>query len=78
MKFDLNRLKAERVARNLTQAEMAEKIGISTNTYWKKEHGYRDISMEEFIKILGVLGLSKKQLPLFFAINVDKKERKDK
>ena len=45
---------------------MAKKIGISTNAYWRKEHGYRDISVEEFVKILNVLGYSKKQLPLFF------------
>lgn len=66
MKFNLSRLKAERVAKGLTQAEMAKKIGISTNAYWRKEHGYRDISVEEFVKILNVLGYSKKQLPLFF------------
>ena len=51
MKFDLQRLKGERVARGITQAEMAHKIGISTNAYWRKENGERDIGMEEFVKI---------------------------
>lgn len=57
MKFDLQRLKGERVARGITQAEMAHKIGISTNAYWRKENGERDIGMEEFVKILNVLGI---------------------
>lgn len=66
MKFDLQRLKAERVAQRITQAEMARKIGISTNAYWRKENGDRDIGMEEFVKILQVLGFNKKQISLFF------------
>ncbi|CCI85319.1 hypothetical protein FC52_GL000886 [Lactobacillus pasteurii DSM 23907 = CRBIP 24.76] len=70
MEFDLKRLKAERVAQGLTQAELAHKIGISTNTYWKKENGQRDIGIDEFIKIMSVLGFSKEQLPLFFTKNV--------
>ncbi|WP_195589397.1 helix-turn-helix domain-containing protein [Lactobacillus paragasseri] len=75
MKFDLQRLKAERVAQRITQAEMARKIGISTNAYWRKENGDRDIGMEEFVKILQVLGFNKKQISLFFAKNVHKGER---
>lgn len=66
MKFDLKRLKGERVARGITQAEMAHQIGISTNAYWRKENGERDIGMEEFVKILKVLGFKKKQISLFF------------
>ncbi|EFB62846.1 DNA-binding helix-turn-helix protein [Lactobacillus gasseri 224-1] len=65
MKFDLQRLKGERVARGITQAQMARKIGISTNAYWRKENGERDIGMEEFVKILSVLGFEKKQISLF-------------
>lgn len=77
MKFDLSRLKAERVAKGFTQAEMAKAIGISLNAYWRKEHGQRDISVEEFIRILNALGYSKKQLPLFFDRDVDNRERKE-
>lgn len=74
MKFDLQRLKGERVARGITQAEMAHKIGISTNAYWRKENGERDIGMEEFVKILSVLGFRKKQISLFFAKDVHSSE----
>lgn len=75
MKFDLKRLKGERVARGLTQAEMAHQIGISTNAYWRKENGERDICMGEFVKILKVLGFKKKQISLFFAKDIHNKER---
>ena len=54
MKFDLKRLKGERVARGITQAEMAHQIGISTNAYWRKENGERDIGMEEFVNLKGL------------------------
>lgn len=74
MKFDLQRLKGERVARGITQAQMARKIGISTNAYWRKENGERDIGMEEFVKILSVLGFEKKQILLFFAKDVHNSE----
>lgn len=74
--FDLQRLKAERIAKGFTQAQLAHAIGISTNAYWRKENGQRDIGMEEFTKILSVLGFNKEQLPLFFAKSVPKKEQK--
>lgn len=65
MKFDLTRLRAERIAKGLTQEKMAEKLDLSRNGYWKKENGQRDFSMKEFTKILDILGYSKKQLPIF-------------
>ncbi|WP_304402271.1 helix-turn-helix transcriptional regulator [Lactobacillus intestinalis] len=76
MKFDLNRLKAERIAKGLTQAQLAKAIGLSTNAYWRKENGQRDIGIKEFLKILKVLGYSENKLPLFFKQDVDKREQK--
>lgn len=78
MKFDLNRLKAERVAKGFTQQDLADALGISRTAYWKKESGDSDIGLEQFLKILQILGLSKQDLPIFFANNVDKRERKEK
>lgn len=77
MKFDLTRLRAERIAKGLTQEKMANRLGLSRNSYWKKENGQRDFSMKEFTKILDILGYSKKQLPIFFARSVDNQERKE-
>lgn len=76
MKFNLKRLRAERVAKGLTQAQMASAIGISTNAYWHKENGQRDIGVNEFVKILQVLGYSKDKLSIFFDQSDDKREQK--
>lgn len=74
MKFNLRRLRAERVAKGLTQAELASKIGISRSAYVLKENGDRDIGIDEFTRILDALGFTKDQLPLFFDKSVHKKE----
>lgn len=76
MKFDLNRLRAERIAKGLTQAQLAKAIGISKNAYWRKENGHRDIGMKEFSRILEVLGFSINKIPLFFKQNVDEREQR--
>ncbi len=76
MKFDLNRLRAERIAKGLTQAQLAKAIDISKNAYWRKENGQRNFSMEEFLRILEVLGFSKNNVSLFFKQDVDKREQK--
>ena len=76
MKLNLNRLKAERIAKGLTQAQLAKAIGISTNAYWRKENGKRKMSTDELADILQVLGYSENKLPLFFKQDVDKREQK--
>jgi len=73
MKFDLRRLRAERVAKGLTQAQMASAIGISTNSYWRKENGQRSLGVDEFVKILQVLGYSQDKLAMFFDQKNDKR-----
>lgn len=78
MNFNLKRLKAERVAKGLTQADMANKIGIGRTSYWQKENGLTDIGVEEFIKILEILGYSSSDISIFFAVNVDKEEQNSK
>lgn len=79
MKFDLNRLKAERVAKGFTQQDLADALGISRTAYWKKESGDSDIGLEQFLKILQILGLSKQDLPIFLQTMLTKEnERKNK
>lgn len=51
-------LRAERAKRKLTQQELADRTGFSRRSieYW--ELGERDISFQNAIKVLGVLGIS--------------------
>lgn len=48
------KLKAKRVEFQLTQAELAEKIGISTPTYIDKENGKRPFNLFEIKKMLQI------------------------
>lgn len=44
-------VKAIRVNMNLTQAQMAQKLGLSLGGYQKKENGERKFSFEEIDKL---------------------------
>ncbi|MCQ9212261.1 MULTISPECIES: helix-turn-helix transcriptional regulator [unclassified Streptococcus] len=43
MTFNVNRLKAERIAANMTQEEVAEKLGKKRTWYAKKESGIANV-----------------------------------
>ncbi len=66
MKFNLNRLKAERIAKGFTQEEIGEKIGITKSGYSKLESGQSKIDIDTFVSILTVLGLNPEDLVIFF------------
>ena len=76
MTLDLRRLKAERVAKGLTQDEMAEAMGWKTRTpYAKRENGIVGIGSDELVKFAYILGYSENELGIFFKVNVPEKER---
>ncbi|MFL2134820.1 helix-turn-helix domain-containing protein [Ruoffia sp. FAM 24228] len=76
MTLDLLRLKAERVAKGLSQDEMARKMGWKTRTpYAKRENGIVNIGADELVKMASILGYSKNELGIFFTTTVPKKER---
>ena len=52
-----NRIKQLRIARNITQAELAKKCGISSSTEVRIENG-EDSKISNYIKILTALGLA--------------------
>jgi transcriptional regulator with XRE-family HTH domain len=54
----LTRLRARRLRRNWTQAELARRAGISVQSYQNFETGYGNITLAHFLRILGVLGLA--------------------
>ncbi len=51
-----NRIKQYRISQNITQAELAEKCGISSSTEVRIENGI-DAKISNYIKILNGLGL---------------------
>ena len=76
MRLDIKRLKAERVAKGLSQEEMATKMGWSSRTpYVKRELGIIDIGINEFLKMIKILGYTENNLSIFFTEDVPEKER---
>lgn len=77
MTLDLKRLKAERIAKGLTQDEMAEKMGWKSRTpYAKRENGIVAIGADELCKMAGILGYTPDKLIIFFKANVPEKEQR--
>jgi len=74
-KFNLQRLKLERLSRNITAKEMGEALGIGANAYYRKENGDRNITVEEFGIILKKLGIPEKNAGIFFTFNVPEWEQ---
>ena len=77
LNLNLNRLKAERVAKGWDQSEFARKLGMSRVSYWKRENGIVDISVNELAKMLQVLGYGKNDVSLFFTQSVPKKQHNE-
>lgn len=77
MKFNHNRLKAERIARGLTVEEMGEVLGVQKGTYSKKENGKLPIDVDEFSLITNKFGIKREDIVIFFTLNVADSETKD-
>lgn len=76
MTVNLKRLKAERIANDLTQDQMAEKMGWSTRTpYAKRENGLVAIVADELAKMATILGYTDEDIGIFFTKDVPEKER---
>lgn len=54
----LARLRAQRLRRNWTQAELARRAGISIQSYQNFETGYGNITLANLLRILDILGFS--------------------
>lgn len=59
-------LKKARNQANLTQKEVAEKLGIATKTYNRKELGIIDFTRKEILKLIHILNLSSKEFNKIF------------
>ena len=49
------KLKAKRVEHGLTQADLADKLGVDISTYNAKEQGKRDFTIKEILQLLNIL-----------------------
>lgn len=65
-------IKASRLARSLSQAQMAQKLGISRATYIAIEQGERDLSLEEAQKLADFFGIPLDNLKQGMAQNYEK------
>jgi len=54
----LERLRAQRLRRNWTQAELARRAGISVQSYQNFETGHGNITLGNLLRILGILGFA--------------------
>ncbi|KMT32939.1 helix-turn-helix domain-containing protein [Melissococcus plutonius] len=79
MTLDLKRVKAERIAKGLTQEEVSEKMGWKTRSpYAKRENGIVPIGADELGKIAIIFGYTENDLGIFFKSSVPKKEQNRK
>ena len=77
MTIDLMRLRAERIAKGLSQDEMASLMGWSTRTpYAKRENGIVSIGANELVRMAAILGYETNQLGIFFKQDVPDSEQK--
>lgn len=71
MKYDYSKLKAKMVENNLTQAALAEKIGLSERTMSLKMNGKREWKQSEIERLRNMLKIPKNEITnYFFALTV--------
>lgn len=78
MTIDLKRIRAERIAKDLTQDEMAKRMGFSGRAaYAKRENGIVGIGADELAQISSILDIPLSNMHIFFKPNVPDKERNE-
>src|SRR3989344_8480640 len=55
-------IKALRIKRGLSQLQVAEKLGMSRPSYISVEQGKKELTVSEFEKLPGILGVSREEL----------------
>lgn len=75
MTFNFQKLRYERMSRKISQEEMAKLLGMNHTSYWKRENGKVAISVEEFIKMLEVMGIPQSEAGNFFTDKVANREQ---
>lgn len=74
--LDLKKLKEKRIAKGLTQSDMAHKMGWKDRAaYAKRENGFVNIGADELQQMAKILGVGKNKLGIFFNLDVPENER---
>lgn len=66
MKFNRSMLKCERVYRKKSQTEMGKVLGVSRETYNRKENGHHAITVEELGQLLEYLEVPTSEYGKYF------------
>lgn len=74
VEFNVNRLKAERIARGISLVDMAEKMGMAQSTYSKKENGIIRINVDDLANAVSILKIPDNELGIFFVKSVANSE----
>jgi transcriptional regulator with XRE-family HTH domain len=77
LSFDLLRLKGERIARGITQEQVAKALGINKSSWSKRENGIVVIDVDEFAIIADLFGIAGDELGIFFGKDVHERVRND-
>lgn len=75
MNFNLQRLRFERMSRMIPQEKIASALNISRSYYHKKETGKAKMTVDEFGKVLDVLGIPECEVVNFFTREVPEREQ---
>lgn len=75
MRFNLQKLRYERLSRQISQEEVASALNISRSYYHKKETGKAKMTVDEFGKVIEVLGIPESEIIKFFTLNVPEREQ---
>ena len=75
MHFNLQKLRYERLSRQISQEKVASALNISRSYYHKKETGKSKMTVDEFGKIIKVLGIPETEIINFFSRNVPDREQ---
>lgn len=67
MEFELNRLKAERIAKGYSQEELAKKLGWTRSMYTKRENGSVSLGVDELAEIATALKMPESRISIFFS-----------
>gem|GEM_PF-799403 len=67
--IDTNKVKAARVSKGMTQAEMAKHLEVSPNTYSEKENGNTEFKLKEAFVMAEILDMDIRDI--FFYSNVE-------
>ncbi|MEK1368323.1 helix-turn-helix transcriptional regulator [Limosilactobacillus fermentum] len=76
MKLNLKRIKAERIANGLTQADVAKALKITRSSYALRENGHTNWTIDNLTSFCKLIGLGPNEIGIFFLDNTFEKSNK--